>query len=99
MNTPSAVLPPELERIARKRVKARMGWYTHALIYACVIGGLALVGAWQGRYWPIAPALGWGLGLLMHGLSVFVWGTGSRLQDVMLQRERERLAQQQRPGV
>lgn len=93
MNTPSAVLPPELERIARKRVKARMGWYTHALIYACVIGGLALVGAWQGRYWPIAPALGWGLGLLMHGLSVFVWGTGSRLQDVMLQRERERLAQ------
>lgn len=99
MHTPSAVLPPELERIARKRVKARMGWYTHALIYACVIGGLALVGAWQGRYWPIAPALGWGLGLLMHGLSVFVWGTGSRLQDVMLQRERERLAQQQRPGV
>lgn len=99
MNTPSAVLPPELERIARKRVKARMGWYTHALIYACVIGGLALVGAWQGRYWPIAPALGWGLGLLMHGLSVFVWGTGSRLQDGMLQRERERLAQQQRPGV
>lgn len=93
MHTPSAVLPPELERIARKRVKARMGWYTHALIYACVIGGLALVGAWQGRYWPIAPALGWGLGLLMHGLSVFVWGTGSRLQDVMLQRERERLAQ------
>jgi hypothetical protein len=93
MTTPSAVLPPELERIARKRVKARMGWYTHALIYACVIGGLALVGAWQGRYWPIAPALGWGLGLLMHGLSVFVWGTGSRLQDVMLQRERERLAQ------
>ena len=98
MNTPSAVLPPELERIARKRVKARMGWYTHALIYACVIGGLAFVGAWQGRYWPIAPALGWGVGLLMHGLSVFVWGAGSRFQDGMLQRERERLAQQQRPA-
>ncbi|WP_291010504.1 2TM domain-containing protein [Hydrogenophaga sp.] len=99
MNTPSTVLPPELERIARKRVKARMGWYTHALIYACVIGGLALVGAWQGRYWPIAPALGWGVGLLMHGLSVFVWRAGSGFQDGMLQRERERLAQQQRPGT
>ena len=99
MNTPSALLPPELERIARKRVKARLGWYTHALVYACVIGGLALIGAWQGRYWPIAPALGWGLGLLMHGLAVFVWGAGSRFQDGMLQRERERLAQQQRAGT
>jgi hypothetical protein len=99
MNMPTDVLPPELERIARKRVKARLGWYTHALVYACVIGGLALIGAWQGRYWPIAPALGWGLGLLMHGLSVFAWGTGSRLQDDMLQRERERLVQQQRPGA
>lgn len=99
MNTPSAHLPPELERIARKRVKARLGWYTHALVYACVIGGLALIGAWQGRYWPIAPALGWGLGLLMHGLAVFVWGASSRFQDGMLQRERERLAQQQRAGT
>ena len=99
MHAPHTTLSPERERIARKRVKARLGWYTHATVYACVITGLAIVGAWQGRYWPIAPALGWGLGLLMHGLAVFLWGAGTRLQDGMLQRERARLAQRYRPGL
>jgi hypothetical protein len=31
----------------------------------------------------------------MHGLSVFVWGSGSRLQAGMVRRERERLQQRQ----
>jgi len=60
-----------------------------------VITGLALLGWSQGRLWPIAPALGWSLGLAMHGLAVFVWGRGSRLQEGMVQRERERLQQRQ----
>jgi hypothetical protein len=81
----------DLDHLAERRVKARMGWYTHATIYAIVISGLALLGWWQGRFWPIAPALGWGLGLAMHGLSVFVWGSGSALRAGMVQRERERL--------
>lgn len=94
MSHPSMPLTPELERLARRRVKARMGWYTHATIYVLVISGLALLGAWQGRYWPIAPALGWGLGLLMHGLAVFVWREGAGLPERMLQEERERLLRQ-----
>jgi hypothetical protein len=80
-----------LTRLARRRVAARLGWYTHATTYACVITGLALLGWWQGRLWPLAPALGWGLGLVMHGLAVFVWGSGSQLKGAMIQREHERL--------
>jgi hypothetical protein len=90
---------PELERLARRRVKARLGWYTHATVYLLVIGGLALLGLWQGRLWPVAPALGWGLGLLMHGLAVFVWGQGSDLQERMVRRERERLMRQPPPNL
>jgi hypothetical protein len=81
----------DLDRLAERRVNARMGWYTHATVYTIVIAGLALLGWWQGRVWPIAPALGWGLGLAIHGLAVFVWGSGSRLRAGMVQRERERL--------
>ena len=88
----------ELERLARRRVKARLGWYTHATVYLLVIGGLALLVVWQGRLWPVAPALGWGLGLLMHGLAVFVWGQGSDLQERMVRRERERLMRQPPPN-
>ncbi len=93
-NTP---LYSDLDHLAERRVRARLGWYAHATVYAFVISGLALLGWWQGRYWPIAPALGWGLGLAMHGLAAFVWGRGSQLQEGMVRRERERL-QQRRPS-
>ena len=89
---------PELGRLARRSVKTRLGWYTHATVYLLVIGGLALLVVWQGRLWPVAPALGWGLGLLMHGLAVFVWGQGSDLQERMVRRERERLMRQPPPN-
>ena len=87
--TPS--LSPELERLAQKRASARLGWFTHATVYVTVISGLALLGAQQGRFWPIAPALGWGFGLLMHGLRVFAIGKGSALRERLVQKERERL--------
>ena len=84
-------LSPDQERLAQRRVKARLGWYTHAFIYFCVISGLTVLGWWQGHLWPVAPALGWGFGLLMHGLGVFTIGHGSALRESMLQRERQRL--------
>lgn len=84
-------LSPELEALARKRVNARMGFYTHALIYAVVITGLSLLAFSQGRAWSIWPAAGWGFGLLMHGLGVFGFGPGSALRERLLERERERL--------
>lgn len=93
MNTtyPTAALSPELERLAQQRAGARLGWTLHATVYVIVITGLALLGAHQGRFWPIAPALGWGFGLLMHGLRVFANGKGSALRERLVQKERERL--------
>lgn len=48
----------DLDRLTERRVNVRMGWYTHVTVCAIVISGLALLGWWQGRFWPIAPALG-----------------------------------------
>lgn len=84
-----------IDAIAERRASAKLGWYTHAAIYVCVISGLALIGVWQGRYWPVAPALGWGLGLALHGLRVFAAGAGSSLRNGMIERERQRLQRQQ----
>ena len=47
------------------------------------------------RPWSVFPLLGWGLGLALHGISVFVLGTGSGLRERMVQKERERLLRQQ----
>jgi hypothetical protein len=89
--------PEEIERLAHKRARAKMGWYVHAAVYVLVnlfIFGVAYFGL-RARPWNIYPALGWGLGLLLHGVSVFMLSSGSSLSDSMVQRERERIQRQQ----
>ena len=93
--TPSTPSTPrsaeDIEALAARRVKAKLGWIRHATIYACVIGGLALMGLWQGRAWPLAPALGWGLGLAIHAFTAFGPRFGESMKASMLQAERNRL--------
>jgi hypothetical protein len=93
MHTLTQDLSPDLERLARRRAKAKLGFYTHALIYAVVITGLSLLAFSQGKAWSLWPAAGWGFGLLMHGLGVFGFGPGSALREHMTEREREHLRQ------
>lgn len=45
----------------------------------------------SGRHWAIYPALGWGLGLLIHGLVVWLVLGGGGLQQRLVAQERERL--------
>jgi hypothetical protein len=59
------------------------GWYIHALIYACVIVGLWIIYAFTGHArfaWPMPPTLGWGLGLAIHGIVVWL-GTSRKGRD------------------
>lgn len=91
----------EIDRIARKRAGAKLGWYTHACVYVLVNLFLFVIsgdGLGSGRRpWSIYPAFGWGLGLLLHGVAVFVLGAGSGLRERMVQRERENLQRGQEP--
>ncbi|MDR0271820.1 MAG: 2TM domain-containing protein [Clostridiales bacterium] len=61
-----------LLKLARKRAKAKVGFRAHATSFVAVNVFLVLVylvsGA--GYFWPIWSLLGWGLGLLMHGITV-----------------------------
>ena len=95
MNTPLA--PEELDRFARKRAGAKLGWYAHAILYLVI--NLAMPAllkyGFGSRPWSAFPLLGWGLGLALHGISVFVPGTGSGLRERMAQQERETLQWQQ----
>ena len=95
MNTPLA--PEELDRLARKRAGAKLGWYSHAALYL-VINLVMFTMSTYGfgsRPWSAFPLLGWGLGLALHGISVFVLGAGSGLRERMVRREREKLQRQQ----
>ncbi|MDP2450802.1 MAG: 2TM domain-containing protein [Polaromonas sp.] len=82
-----------LEHLARKRAGAKIGWYIHAALYLLVNGVIFAMSihGFGSRPWSLFPLLGWGLGLVLHGVSVFVLGNGSGLRERMVQKERERL--------
>lgn len=86
-----------LERQARKRAGAKLGWYIHACVYLCVNLLLVMLSAASGRGWAVFPLLGWGIGLAIHGAVVFLVTGGGGLHERLLQRERERLSLQRDP--
>lgn len=63
---------PDDEVRAFKEVRNLRGWYVHALQYIVVIGALFVINAsmTKGPWWVQWPALGWGIGLMAHGLSI-----------------------------
>jgi hypothetical protein len=87
----------DIERIARRRAGAKMGWYIHATVFIAVNLLLVMLAAMSGRNWAIFPAFGWGLGLAIHGAVVFLVLGGGGLHERLLQQERERLALQRDP--
>lgn len=82
----------EIEHLAHRRARAKMGWIVHACVYVAVNAVLLIVHASRGHggAWPLFPALGWGFGLAMHGISVFLRGSGA-LRGRLVDRERRRL--------
>lgn len=81
----------ELRERAERRVEARRGLWSHALVYVCVNAGLFFIDWFTGggidwAWWPLA---GWGIGLFAHAVSV--WFSLSGNHESAVQREMERL--------
>ncbi len=60
------------EALALRKARKLRGFYVHLMQYAVVIPVLAAINYFTGASypWAIWPALGWGAGLLFHGLRV-----------------------------
>jgi hypothetical protein len=97
MNASTKLEDQDLERLARKRAGAKMGWYIHALVYVSVNLLLAMLSAMSDRQWAVFPALGWGIGLAVHGLVTFLVTGGAGLHERLVQQERSRLTLQRDP--
>ena len=98
-----------LERRARRRVALKTGFYTHALVFLLVNGGLylmSLLNGWgEGEGWGhwhrhglSFPLWGWGLALTIHGIVVFVKLQGDGMRQRMLDREIETLKRREGGG-
>lgn len=87
----------DLLRVARKRVGLKMGFYTHLLIYVLVNAALLLLNRLYGGgiHWHMFPLMGWGLGLLIHGIVTLISLQGMGWRERMLAREVEALRRRQ----
>lgn len=86
-----------LERLVRRRAGMRLGWLIHATVYVLVNAGLATLSLLAGKHWALFPALGWGLGLAVHGAVVWMGLHGQPLMQRLMDQERQRLSTQRDP--
>ena len=84
----------DLMHLARRRVKIKTGFYFHGLVYLLVNSVLLVVNLLGGGpRWHLAPLLGWGLGLAIHGLVTLLALRGDGLRERMLASELQHLRQ------
>lgn len=82
---------------AKERVEDRMGFYIHLTVYLLVNTFLTILNLTFSRdyLWVIWPMIGWGSGLIIHGLRTFVFTAESSLKERLIEKEmRERGYQQ-----
>jgi len=82
---------------ARKRVEEKQGFFIHLTVYIIINIMLVLIWAFAaggGFPWFIFPLGGWGIGLLLHFLFVFVFGGKS--DRGAIEKEVERIRREQK---
>ena len=79
-------------RRAAARVEARLAFYRHVMIYAVVNALLAVLNLVRSpnRLWFQWVILGWGIGLLAHGLNVYSYRWFGSRREQMIQNELQR---------
>lgn len=84
--------------LARRIAVRKVSFIRHAIIYLIVMGGLALINnvTYAGYQWWLWPAFGWGIGVVAHFLSAFLYQSGT-LVERMTQRELEKMNEPKKP--
>ena len=89
----------DLARIARRRASAKFGFLVHLTVFVLVNAFLFFVNqrTTPGVSWFAFPLGGWAIGLAIHGLAVFLSGSG--LRERMIESELRKLQANRGPGA
>ena len=79
-------------KLARKIAERKVAFVRHAASYLVVVTGLAIVNnlVSGGYQWWLWVAFGWGIGVVSHFLSAFLYRSGA-LVDRLARRELEKM--------
>jgi len=77
---------------AKKRLQLKASFKVHLAVYFAVITLLFVINLNTSTeyLWAKWPMMGWGIGLLAHGLSAYVFTGNSGITDEMIKREMEK---------
>ncbi len=80
-------------RAAKCQVNRKLGFYIHLAVFLIVNLGLVVINALFSPHiaWSAWPLLGWGIGLLFHGLAVFLHASGASWKQRMIENELKKL--------
>lgn len=88
----------EIYAQARKRVEEKKGFFVHLTVYVLINIMMVLIWAFVARSshpWFVWTLGGWGVGLVIHFLSVFVFSRRGGWENREIAREIERLKREQ----
>lgn len=76
--------------LAVKPIKEKSDFRIHAVTYLAVNAMVVVIWLVTGRvsFWPIFPIVGWGIGLLLHGYTVY---RSTVITEEQIERETARL--------
>ena len=79
-------------KLARRIAERKVAFIRHAISYLVVIVGLAVINnlTYGGYQWWLWVAFGWGIGVVSHFLSAFLYQSGS-LVDRLTRHEMEKM--------
>ncbi len=82
----------EKMKLARRIAERKVAFIRHAITYLVVIAGLAVVNnlTYGGYQWWLWVAFGWGIGVVSHFLSAFLYQSGA-LVDRLARHEMEKM--------
>ena len=91
---PTGMSEEQIYEQAKKRVTKKKGFYVHLTVYICVNIILVLIWAFAaggGFPWFIFPIVGWGIAIIIHGVSVF----GGKSDRAAIDKEAEKIRREQ----
>jgi hypothetical protein len=83
-------------KIAKRTAAKKLGFFIHAIVYVATIALLVNINlvTSPNYLWFIWPMAGWGIGLFVHGITIFLQSGSSSIRERMVQREIELLEKQ-----
>ena len=78
---------------AKRKVEARMSFFTHLAVYLVVMTLLTILNVTvAGDYfWAKWPMIGWGSGVIVHGLRTFAFDSKSSLKERLIEKEMQKI--------